>query len=170
MRASLSLFTASGKKLPSLFTASGKKANNGDDTISTGRLISPEKRLGTADSNMSDISIHSAIEQNFIVHTSRLKQRGIYEIEYLGDIRTGIVLRNSVEHKFPDGEVHHIIDVQGIVEGYDDDTIEMSNILNKIVEQGDILVRVNNKNIGNADIYEVAALLSEIKNRNECLN
>ena len=167
MRSSLSLFTASGKKLPSLFTTSGKKVIDTD--ISTS-LVGNDKRLGTADSTMSaksDISILSAIEENFIVHTSRLKHRGIYEIEYLGDIRTGIVLRNSVEHQFPDGELHYIIDVQGIAEGYDDDTIEMSKILSKIVEQGDILVRVNHKNIGNADIYEVAALLSEIKERNE---
>jgi len=115
----------------------------------------------------SDISILSHSDANFYIHTSRLKRRGLYEIEYLGDISIGILLRNCEEHKFPYGEVGFVIDVGGIAEGVNEDSIERSRVLKSIVENGDILVAINDNDLGNADMEEVAEILNDLKNRNE---
>ena len=137
------------------------------ESIQSDISSSSHRRLGTADTMKSDVSILSHRDDNFYIHTSRLKRRGLYEIEYLGDMSVGILLRNCEEHKFPYGEIDFVIDVGGIAEGANEDSIERSRALKSIVENGDILVAINDNDIGNADLEEVGAILNDLKSRNE---
>lgn len=154
-------------KLPLL----SNKRDNEQQSLS---FTESSRDIGTAESTMSamsgisDTSILSQVTNHCKIHCSMLKSEGIYEIDYTGDINTGIILRNNVQHKFPNNEDHYVIDIQGIVEGLNEESKELGQILNQIVEEGDILVMVNDISIGNSDIYEVANMLAEIKERNDC--
>jgi len=111
-------------------------------------------------------SLYTSCEPNFIIHTSRLRSRGIYEIEYIGNVRTGIILRNTIEHKFDDNSIHCVIDVKDIVEGDDENSVIISSNLRKIVDSGDILIKVNGRKVGKANLLEVSKWLQDSQKDN----
>jgi len=109
-------------------------------------------------------SLYTSNEPNFIIHTSRLRSKGIYEIEYIGNIRTGIILRNTIEHTFDDNTIHCIIDIEDIIDGNDDNSVIISDNLRKIVDVGDILVKVNGKKVGKSNLMDVSKWLLNSNN------
>jgi hypothetical protein len=173
---------ASGKRYGGYFFSSKKARDNDDiddnDTIDIDNNNNNDNNTVGDDSYIDDDDESSTCirENNYLIRTNKIDTKGTYYIKYEGDDQTQLVLRNTTVHKFHDGSMKKIIDIDHVYvptlinnlfsqsnEGTnDDDTSIKTQLLRNIVEKGDILVMINRTMVYDMRLDDVTNMMAEL--------
>ena len=187
---------ASGKRYAGYYFSSKKSRRDDDNDDDNDNTINDNNTISNNDNTIDDNTIDDddddndtrtcIKENNYVLNIGKIDSKGTYSIKYNGDDQTQVVLKNTTVHKFHDGSMRRIIDIDHIYKATvistnlfsqntttttttdDNDSNDGSTksktliSLEKIAEKGDVLLMINKIMVYDKKMDDVTTLLSSL--------